>query len=1256
MATQIVTFYSFKGGSGRSQLAANLAAYLCYYEDKKILLIDWDLEAPGLDYFFKIDRKKVTKGVIELFEEYVRVARSGEKLELSQLPKFNEVYNIAKGESKGEKSMGKIDIIPAANFNSEDYIRRINNFDWFDFYERLEGRYYIEYLKQELKKEDYDFIFIDSRTGFSDYLGICNIQLPDINIIVVAPSHQNLDGAYKIATKILEHPYTKENRKNPIVLPLLSRIDLADSDRTPEWTGLFLEKFRVILEDTFISTIGSNFTAEYFIGETTIFYDRELAFGENLKFDKNIKHILPNTIEKNIISIWEFATPKEISHEYLHFINYKPKELVIPRFLTNPPFNNDFFIGRETDLKAIETNYQQNNRLLLLVNGEGGMGKTTLAAKYWYANENRYKHLAWLYAEHGIGAALLNLASSLGVGFASADNETTQIARITETINNLETPCLLVFDNANDATDLERHYSTLRKLSKCHIILTSRVRKMGDLKVYAVRPLAQEEAVQLFRYHYPKLTEAELPLLYDILKAIGYNTLVTEVLAKNLAAFNRFSTQYSLADLLHDLQSKGLLALKNKTVKMIYGSDNLHTTAPSDIISAMHDLSSLSDEERYLLSNLAVLPPDNIPFELLKTLLGVKDDSLDAPLSNLEEKGWIEYRESDSSFKISPVVQETTRVKNEERLLADCRILIKVLIEGLNDDKRHTDNYKQSTIFAHLGETVIHAIPMPDDDVATLCQNIGDFHNDTGNLNQMMAAYEKMLEIQTKLLEIEPNNANFKNGLAISYEKLGETHSNLGDFEKALNLFGVEAELFKDLYTAYPNNVSFKNGLAISYEKLGSTHSNLGDLDNALALFELEATLFKELYESFPNNLSFKNGLAISYSKLGDTHSSMGNLDKALTYFEERNILTKELYEAYPNNISFKNGLAVSYSKLGETQTVLGNLDTALTFFENETTLFKELYAAYPQNVVFKNGLAISYSKLGNTHRSLGNLGKALAFLEQENALALELYENYPNNVMFKNGLAISYSKMGETYSSLGNLDKALTFFEKSISLSEELYSAYPSNISFKNGLAVSYSKLGTFYKDVRNDNWKAKSNYNKAENIWKELVSISPNYIQFKEYLRFIQENIKELTEKENQPLVRQIRNYIAHDDLNSAIELLSDLLKDSPLLDKAILHSARYNGLIKDIRSGIIDYSSANIALNQIRYNILELLEEIIEQKHDDPKIKKEVETYTQKNIVRDSIIKIGGDFHLGDSYFNINQTHSGSGDNVSGDKIIE
>jgi len=48
----VITFYSYKGGTGRS-LALSNVAWILASAGKRVLVMDWDLEAPGLHRYFK---------------------------------------------------------------------------------------------------------------------------------------------------------------------------------------------------------------------------------------------------------------------------------------------------------------------------------------------------------------------------------------------------------------------------------------------------------------------------------------------------------------------------------------------------------------------------------------------------------------------------------------------------------------------------------------------------------------------------------------------------------------------------------------------------------------------------------------------------------------------------------------------------------------------------------------------------------------------------------------------------------------------------------------------------------------------------------------------------------------------------------------------------------------------------------------------------------------------------------------------------
>src|SRR6478736_4036986 len=144
----VTTFYSFKGGTGRSMAAANTACLLARSgKGKRVLLIDWDLEAPGLHRYFQADCYS-KPGLVEYFatlEEKLRTDAT-----LYEALKFPVVFDAFR----------------------------------------------------DLITENYSDAIIDSRTGHTDVGGICTMVLPQRLVAVFAPNHQNLDLRRKLSGQL----------------------------------------------------------------------------------------------------------------------------------------------------------------------------------------------------------------------------------------------------------------------------------------------------------------------------------------------------------------------------------------------------------------------------------------------------------------------------------------------------------------------------------------------------------------------------------------------------------------------------------------------------------------------------------------------------------------------------------------------------------------------------------------------------------------------------------------------------------------------------------------------------------------------------------------------------------------------------------------------------------------------------------------------------------------------------------------------
>lgn len=124
-------------------------------------------------------------------------------------------------------------------------------------------------------------------------------------------------------------------------------------------------------------------------------------------------------------------------------------------------------------------------------------------------------------------------------------------------------------------------------------------------------------------------------------------------------------------------------------------------------------------------------------------------------------------------------------------------------------------------------------------------------------------------------------------------------------------------------------------------------------------------------------------------------------------------------------------------------------------------------------------------------------------------------------------------------------------------------------------------------------------------------------------------------------------IRNLIANDDLPAALEQLRGLLENSPKLDEAILQSARFKDIRRQIRLGMVSNAEASLTQNQIRAGLLDLLREIedsvrVTGSHPDTsalrsEIERAISIVGSKNVVVGSTISAGGNVHIGDQTIN-------------------
>src|SRR5688572_14840753 len=128
---KIVTVYSYKGGTGRSIMLANVA-WILACNGKRVLAVDWDLEAPGLHryfYPFLVDKELTTSdGLIDVVVEYGVEAMSpgdeGAEVRDDWYLPFADVLRYAAALDYPFRGAGTLDFLPAGR-QSESYAARV---------------------------------------------------------------------------------------------------------------------------------------------------------------------------------------------------------------------------------------------------------------------------------------------------------------------------------------------------------------------------------------------------------------------------------------------------------------------------------------------------------------------------------------------------------------------------------------------------------------------------------------------------------------------------------------------------------------------------------------------------------------------------------------------------------------------------------------------------------------------------------------------------------------------------------------------------------------------------------------------------------------------------------------------------------------------------------------------------------------------------------------------------------------------------
>lgn len=211
---KVITFYSFKGGMGRTTTLASVALQLVR-KKKNVMMIDMDIEAPGLATLF-FDDDFITNGVLDYLLEHAVQGNTD----------IRDYVKDVTEASLLEEQDGRLYVLPAGKVD-ENYIQKLARIDYQDHREGALRESMCDMLGAICESYSVDYILIDSRAGFHDLGGIAVAQLPHGAVLFGNDSRQSWDGMTQVIRTISK---TREDS-----IPILIVDCMCDNSTSPSF-------------------------------------------------------------------------------------------------------------------------------------------------------------------------------------------------------------------------------------------------------------------------------------------------------------------------------------------------------------------------------------------------------------------------------------------------------------------------------------------------------------------------------------------------------------------------------------------------------------------------------------------------------------------------------------------------------------------------------------------------------------------------------------------------------------------------------------------------------------------------------------------------------------------------------------------------------------------------------------------------------------------------------------------------------------
>lgn len=322
------TFYSYKGGVGRTLALVNVANRLAEF-GKKVCILDFDLEAPGLQSkYAKELQQPIDKGLVDYIYSY-----AVENVQPRHISDYMVDIHLT-------NAINTIHLCAAGDVDSSDYWKKLARINWWNLF-YAENSYGIDFflnLKKQIEEElAPDFLLIDSRTGITEMSAITMSLLADDVVFLAANNEENIKGCCKVLNSLSAPENNLLGIKRTYHF-VLTRIPLPDSPDEKVKHNIIVEQKTNIIKEC-LAKNGITLESVNVIHSDRCLEENELC---NISY---IYEVSKSSSAKEYMALYDSLVKNYFSKEDLvTFDGYKQLQLEVDKALRYYKENDTRFI------------------------------------------------------------------------------------------------------------------------------------------------------------------------------------------------------------------------------------------------------------------------------------------------------------------------------------------------------------------------------------------------------------------------------------------------------------------------------------------------------------------------------------------------------------------------------------------------------------------------------------------------------------------------------------------------------------------------------------------------------------------------------------------------------------------------------------------------------------------------------------------------------------------------------------------------